>query len=1777
MLPSRSASVEAARNALLGKTEEGEAPIRCSLRRVGSCVEDALETEEVDDFLRSKPPVEQPNLGCLITGMLGDKIQENRRESLYTGCERTESSCSLSLVQHQCRRVWHKEEYSNPSNSESEERTSCPFPAGYNVSNFGPVSKDEDQHRRRDEKREDMHVAEEDQRGRAGNLRFSSGRCERECPLSAVQPGPLMSYLEAEGETIKYVEDIGTNEGCGLLTIDQGNQERGVCAPVSRKDGLEFLAATGWLCHDGRDGKEDKRDEDASRRTDGRGVAQSKEDEKRLETSAHHVLRQATPEVTKTRNKEWTAEGEDNPLKRTRNHGDLPQNTETSGSRGLSTGTEKWHNIQDQRLRQNEDKASRSSDKGCVESCKRETRPSLGANVCGQKEGDTGASARETQTGEAGGNPAFVSSGDNVYVNCSDPERQERRQEEALEEESGDGDEQERHGHGGNEQPDSRREDGQRNGLVQRKRREGTERGKTEHVCLTRRSGTRLQMSGQRKTGSRVHDIYSAISSAVAHHPTASLAAAGRGELPPPPRQAFSRDLGGAPIHCSSLFRSCAGGGRKIVNEGECVPDPRARPFRCFPHLSCLHRPPKEAAVRFRQSGGEEGQSGCTPWPSAPCCASASASADSSFSAGLLPSSRSASPSQLPENGAVNLWGEAGRFPARSCVFDDGSEGQQASGSLLLPSSSPQEKARNSMRYVPKKSPPPVDVATPSSNPHAASSVVSKDGETSVGVTNGEACYNSVTHKHEVGGRRLSESARSQHMPSSASIGGIHLKPPALLLSRQVREAKSASDETGKPQILEERETIAPTQTLHESRVTDVVSSALVTSSFDFSSPSMLTPAATPNRQPLKLDADVQTGNSPCSLSRFLKDEHSGARSPVSSVGFCVPVPQVVRETRDIEDSRTETGGKPATVPKEQLGSGHSGRVPQSEGGLGGCVTLPGDGSARSASEAWTTASSRRERRTLMIGSPAFAPDEEEEPDDERDVLLDLLHFTSKRRFLMDEAEAIAHARLSLRKMKRELPFLMRKILEERRTKNERDEAKCRFLRESSLRMKGTENKAERRTTVLRPLDKEGKRDAPSVRATTLQSASGSCSQSVSPEYSKAAEHDGITEMNGSKERIVPPISAYPRWPDADVDTPMQPKLKGQDGGEGNTGGRWFDRGDWRRSVSVPCDSFSSVPRICSSRSSFSPRLPPPCSSTYSSLLSLGERARIPKQRTRIVQDDRVIDKTPNREIQLRRAFCSLLVGYGRWEAAHSLSVDEVEDVLCFALPSLSRREISDFLSANLPNPPPRTVTPADLQLASLLPSLFAIKDGEFRAAREENEAETVLVEERLRSTCAIFRQRFIKMLSWRLNYENILSLHVNFTDFSDLCRSRSPVFTAACFHLMRQESSKLAWPVVEALSTYEVLYAAWYVAQRVLHADGVCPQRLLCHPHYRRPSAKEGILACHLRRFGFRSLTVCCWNSRAKTREETAGQPESDLPISYKLFKRSKPDTPDTPLTRWRFNRALPKVFGQPEKAENRGTRVATSCTLLQIDGVRGSDARHASTESAIGRGSMWWAAHGAKGASGRKEAEGSAGAGFVSSQQACSKNRAHPSETIPQCDSDPGCSAELFPSAELREGQEQEILTGGRQRESIGRGGRHEDEEASGMERVESFGDMRLSSRRRKDVIGKLEIDGVDGCSCCALELLAQLDVDELLSLLDQKRLKVLADAGLADEAEGEGGDAQEGVTYGGDDRRTESIARSREYNTDLVRLVAECVEHLRQSGNFCLYPHSSHKNFL
>nr|PIL99578.1 hypothetical protein TGCOUG_203880 [Toxoplasma gondii COUG] len=1538
MLPSRSASVEAARNALVGEMKEGEAPIHCSLRRVGSCVEDMLETEEVHGVLCSKPPVrEQPTLGYLITGMLGDKIEENRRESRYPGCESTESSCSLSVVQHQCRRAWHKEEHSNPTNSESEERTRCPFPEGHNVSDFGHASKNEGQHGCRDEKREDRHVAE-DQRGRAGNLRFSSDRDERECPLSAVQPGTLMSHLEAEGEAIKYVEDIGTNEGCGLLTIDQGKQECGVCAPLSRKDGFGFLAATDWLSHDGRERKEDRRDEGASRGTDGRGVAQklrtSKEDEKRIESSADHVVRQTTHEVTKTRNKDCTAKEEDNLLTRMRNHGDLPQNTETSGNRGLSTDTEEWHNIPDQRLRQGEDKASRCSDKGCVESCKRETWPSLGANVCGQKEGDTGEGTRETQTGEAGGNPAFVSGDDSLHVNCSNPERQERRQEEALEEESGDEDEQERHGHGGNEQTDNRREDGQRNGLVQRKRREATERGKTEHVCLTRRSSTRLQMPGQRKTGSRVHDIYSAISSAVAHHPTASLAAAGRGELPPPPRQAFSRDLGGAPIHCSSLFRSCAGGSRKIVKEGECVPDPRARPLRCFPHLSCLHRPPKEDAVRFRQSEADEGQSGCTPWPSASCCASASAPADSSLSAGLLPSSRSASPSQMSENGAVNLWGEAGRFHARRCVFDDGSEGQQASGPLFLPSSSPQEKARNSMRYVPKKSPPPVDVATPSYDPHASSSVVSKDRETSTGITSGEAGYNSVTHKHEVGGRRLSESAGTQHMPSPASIGGINMKPPALLFSRRLREAKSASDETGKAQILEERETVTPTQTLHESRVADVVSSALVTSSSDFSSPSMLTPAATPDREQLPLDVDAKTGNSPCNLNRFLKDEHSCTRSPVSCVGFCVPVPHVARETRDIEDGHTETGGKPETVPKERLGSGHSGRVPQSEDGLSGCVTLPGDGRARSASETWTTASSRRERRTLMIGSPPFAPDEEEEPDDERDVLLDLLHFTSKRRFLMDEAEAIAQARLSLRKMKRELPFLMRKILEERRTENERDEAKCRFLRESSMRMKGTEDKADRRTTVLRPLDKEGKRDVPSVGATTLQSASGSCSQSVSPEHEKAAEYEGITEMKGSKERIVPPISPYPRWPDADVDTPLQPKLKGQDEGEGNTGGRWFDRGDWWRSVSVPCDSFSSVPGICSSRSSFSTRLPPPCSSTYSSLLSLGERARIPKQRIRIVQDDHVIDKTPNREIQLRRAFCSLLVGYGKWEAAHSLSVDEVEEILCFALPSLSRREIADFLSTNLPNPPPRTVTPADLQLASLLPSLFAMKDGEFRAAREENEAETVLVEERLRSTCAIFRQRFIKMLSWRLNYQNILSLHVNFTDFCDLCRSRSPVFTAACFHLMRQESSKLAWPVVEALSTYEVLYAAWYVAQRVLHADGVCPQRLLCHPHYRRPSAKEGILACHLRRFGFRSLTVCCWNSRAKTREETAGQPESDLPISYKLFKRSKPDTPDTPLTRWRFNRALPKVFGQPEKAEDRETRVAKSCTLLQING---------------------------------------------------------------------------------------------------------------------------------------------------------------------------------------------------------------------------------------------------
>ncbi|PFH34501.1 hypothetical protein BESB_065330 [Besnoitia besnoiti] len=100
------------------------------------------------------------------------------------------------------------------------------------------------------------------------------------------------------------------------------------------------------------------------------------------------------------------------------------------------------------------------------------------------------------------------------------------------------------------------------------------------------------------------------------------------------------------------------------------------------------------------------------------------------------------------------------------------------------------------------------------------------------------------------------------------------------------------------------------------------------------------------------------------------------------------------------------------------------------------------------------------------------------------------------------------------------------------------------------------------------------------------------------------------------------------------------------------------------------------------------------------------------------------------------------------------------------------------------------------------------MKTEQLKAAREEHQAEIVRVKERLRSTSATFRQRFIETLAWRLNYDNSLSLRVTFIDCCGLCKSRNPVFTAACFHLMRQQSSKLAWPVVEALSTHEVCAA---------------------------------------------------------------------------------------------------------------------------------------------------------------------------------------------------------------------------------------------------------------------------------------------------------------------------------------------------------------------------------
>ncbi|CBZ52332.1 conserved hypothetical protein [Neospora caninum Liverpool] len=1805
-----------------------------------------------------------------------EKLGEGRCESGYHEYDSTDASCRLSLVKGQCHLQSHKE---GDGNAESEqERSLSVLSQPHSMSRFGSASNDDCHHSRRDEEREDERLANEQQKGRARDACLFPDVLECDRPLSALEQGFRLSGREAEREEINSVAEVRAKkalspfyQGLGSSPDCQREREHGGFVSVSQQDGdaAPYCEAGVWssqfqekgeeMEHDADEGKErDKeetsRDEGEEGTTDRRCVAQtrttSKSDGQQTERTgeawtrcktdaadeaistrrsdryADQVGRQMTKEEKETQNKERPGADVEQGSTGTRTRDESREYKE--GENWHSTITEEGNSAQEQKVRTSKDKETKRGNNETDRPARgREARLSKGAHVTCRREGHMGTSTRETRTGGEGGAPAFVAAGNAVQVNYSGTSRHEQRKLQESREDETDGEadneaKREGSGQGRREQPDTEREDGQSGGRVQRKKRDGIEGGRTENVCLTTRSGSRLQLSRPRKTGSRIHDIYSAISSA------------GRGELPPPSRQAFSRDLGGAPIHCSSLFRSCAGGDRKTDKEWGPVPLLRLRRFRCLPHLSCLHRQAKKGEVRFRRSETGIGGPGSLPLSTASCFANHQASADASSFTCLPPAFSSASPSQLPEHRSTTIGREERRLGAPSCVLA-GSSGEAKLGScFLFLSSGSQEKARESWRCDSGKLTNPVGVSPLSSVPNAASYGTSKEGVTKLSEKEEEGGDDRKTEKG-VKLRGLSEHAGSQQRTLPASRGGLNMGAPALASDRQQREAEIACLVAAKQQAVEQRQNLTPsTRMMLQTAAGEAVSSSLDSSSFGFPFSANLTPADAPVLP--RTNRDVEE-NSEALLCRrnSLPNESGNSKAPARvpcPVGVRTRAAAVGGEYRNGERGPTEKEGTPAMNAKVTVGSIHSDCVPQSRDVLIDCAIVSTEERARSAGETWTTVASRRERRTLTIGSPAFSPDENEQPDDDRDVLLDLLHFTSKRRFLMNEAEAIIAARMSLRKMKRELPFLMRKILEERRTQNERVEARGRFLGGPAMRFQGTEVK-EAQITEVRAVYKAGTRDSLCETARKPEHGDGSCCQCVSPAYGEAGESEGINERTEIKEET---LFSPPRcrcWPEREVDTPLESNVTGQGEEEENT---VFDQGDCQTAVSVPSDS-SSAPRLCSSPWCSS-RLPSPRSSTYCSLLSLGEKARIPRKGSwRPDQDDTALNKKSKREAELHRAFCTLLVGYGKWEAAHSLSVDEVEEVLCFALPYLSRplclfpsflkrgqpqsvfvvsprktltwnrrsylpcdpsfvsfRSIFSFLSANLPKPLPRTVTPADLQLPALLPSLVSVsfclfqkalfnpcrfspqmKDGELRAAKEENEAETVLVEERIRSTCAIFRQRFIKMLSWRLNYENLLSLHVNFTDFCDLCKSKSPVFTAACFHLMRQESSKLAWPVVEALSTFEVLYAGWYVAQRVLHADGVCPQRLFCHSHHRRPSAAKGSIVHHLRHLGFRSLTVCCWNSRAKTREVAAGQhARIDLPLSYSMLNCSKADAADTALKRWRSDRMGTRLFGHQDRGRDRGTRVANSHTVLQSNGARGFEARGTAADGVTGRGNMRYAPQGAKDEAVRKreEAGSSTTADFVVSPEACSAKPTEELDTLSLCESDSSHCAEMFPSVRVRSGDEQERPSGEWKRDASGRAGRYEEEEVKETAKGDNAGDMELGSRRRKGAVGKLEIGGVDGCSCCAVELLTSLGVAELLSLLDQKRLKVLADAGLADEREREGGETQ-----GFNDRRAESIALSREHNTELVRKVAECVEHLRQSGSFCLYPHSSHRDFL
>ncbi|PHJ25985.1 hypothetical protein CSUI_000164 [Cystoisospora suis] len=226
----------------------------------------------------------------------------------------------------------------------------------------------------------------------------------------------------------------------------------------------------------------------------------------------------------------------------------------------------------------------------------------------------------------------------------------------------------------------------------------------------------------------------------------------------------------------------------------------------------------------------------------------------------------------------------------------------------------------------------------------------------------------------------------------------------------------------------------------------------------------------------------------------------------------------------------------------------------------------------------------------------------------------------------------------------------------------------------------------------------------------------------------------------------------------------------------------------------------------------------------------------------------------------MHRAFECFLVGDGRWETSHSLRIEEVQEVMRFALPFFSAEDIGSFLTSNLPQPPPRTITPADLQLRVLLPSLLSAKERALEDEKLELVAGISIAEDELFRCRVLFRRRFLDMLSRRLYLENLLTLHLNFTDFQEIARTRTSMYAAACFHIMRQQNAKLTWPVVEALCTHQILFTSWLVVQRIQHADGVCPQALLLQRrrrNYRRTASRS------LQGVGLGSLTLRCQGSR--------------------------------------------------------------------------------------------------------------------------------------------------------------------------------------------------------------------------------------------------------------------------------------------------------------------------